>query len=298
MMLIDELVDYCDAQFSSQNTQYVCSDCTHSTKCSGSCKKCLEQIHYPKRYLDGKKDYDCTNLLNFYVCDYSYKYASEIWYLLKRSETIAKIDRYNIMSIGCGGCPDLMAFESYIKDSNFSKSIYYLGIDKNILWKPVHEQISTYRNEIIRKIQFRYVDAIEYFNENIIKSTNVLILQYVISHFYNTNQINKIDKFYDDLIKSIVLHKQGNKPYVIIINDVNSNNRGRDFFLDLCHKLAEADLQGSYLQFYFDYRIQNDKQRYGNKHNSNDVLYNVPSKLSEYEPWEKCSSAQLLIELD
>ncbi len=297
-MLIDELVDYCDEQFSFQDTSYVCSDCTHSIKCSGSCKKCLEEIHYPNKYLEGKKDYDCSNLVNFYVCDYSYKYASEIWYLIKESEIIGKIDEYHIMSIGCGGCPDLMAFESYIKDSNLSKSIYYLGIDKNKLWKPVHKQISTYRSKIIRKTQFRYVDAIEYFNENIIKSTNVLILQYVISHFYNTNQIDKIDKFYDDLIKSIVLHKQENKPYAIIINDVNSNNRGRDFFLDLCQKLAEADLQGTYSQFYFDYRIQNGKQRYGDKHDSNDVLYNVPSKLSKYEPWKKCSSAQLLIELD
>lgn len=297
-MLIDELVDFCDKQFSSQDTSHVCPDCTHNIKCSGCCKRCLEEIHYPYKYPYGKKDYDCNNLVNFYVCDYSYKYASEIWYLLKLSETIRKIDKYHIMSIGCGGCPDLMAFESYIKDSNLSKSISYLGVDKNELWKPVHRQINTYRNEIITKTRFKYVDAIEYFNDNIVESTNVLILQYVISHFYNTNQIDKIDRFYDDLIKSIVLHKQQNKPFVIIINDVNSNNRGRDFFLDLCQKLASADFHGTYSQYYFDYRIKNDKQRYGEKHSSNDVLFCVPDKLSKYEPWKICSSAQLLIELN
>lgn len=296
-MLINELVDFCDKQYSSQDTTHVCSDCKHKIKCSGSCKKCLEEIHYPGKYPNGKKDYDCCNLLNFYVCDYSYKYASEIWYLLKESETINKINKYHVMSIGCGGCPDLMAFESYIIDNGLSKSISYFGIDINELWKPIHDKIKSYQSKIITKARFKYVDAIRYFNDNIVASTNVLVLQYVISHFYNTDQIDEIDKFYDDLIENIVLHKDQGKPFVIIINDVNSNNRGRDFFLDLCKKLANADLHGTYSQYYFDYRIKNDYQRYGTCHKSTSVLYTVPDKLSKYEPWETCSSAQLLIEL-
>lgn len=296
-MLIDMLVDFCDERFSSQDTAHVCSDCKHSLKCSGSCKKCLEEIHYPNNYPDGKKDYDCKNLIDFYVCDYSYKYASEILYLLKKCETVKTINKYHVMSIGCGGCPDLMAFESYIKDCGQEKSISYLGIDVNELWAPIHEKTKTYKNDIITKTRFKYVDAIEFFNDNIVPSTNVLVLQYIISHFYNTNQIDKIDRFYNDLIKNIVLHKEQGDPFVIIINDVNSNNRGRDFFIDLCKKLAKADLHGTYSQYYFDYRIKNDKQRYGNKHSSNDVLYTVPKKLDKYEPWKICSSAQLLIEL-
>lgn len=201
------------------------------------------------------------------------------------------------MSIGCGGCPDLMAFESYIIDNGLSKSISYFGIDINELWKPIHDKIKSYQSKIITKARFKYVDAIRYFNDNIVASTNVLVLQYVISHFYNTDQIDEIDKFYDDLIENIVLHKDQGKPFVIIINDVNSNNRGRDFFLDLCKKLANADLHGTYSQYYFDYRIKNDYQRYGTCHKSTSVLYTVPDKLSKYEPWETCSSAQLLIEL-
>jgi hypothetical protein len=297
-MLIDELIYFCDEQFSSQDTSYICSDCTHRINCPRSCKKCLEEIHYPDKYPNGKRDYDCSNLINFYVCDYSYKYASEIWYLLKKSKTIKRIDRYNIMSIGCGGCPDLMAFESYIMDNNLSKQIYYIGVDKNKLWEPVHKQISMHKSEIIKQTTFRYVDAIEYLNTKSIKSANVLILQYIISHFYNTNQIAQINKFYDDLINRIVMHKQQNKPFVIIINDVNSIYRGRGYFLNLCQKLSEKGLQNTYAQYYFDYNIKNDKQRYGERHANNDVLYDVPNKLYKYDPWVKCSSAQLLIELD
>ena len=110
--------------------------------------------------------------------------------------------------------------------------------------------------------------------------------------------INKIDKFYDDLIKNVVLHKQEGRPFVIIINDVNSKNRGRNLFLDLCKKLDQANFPGRYSRFYFAYNIQNDHQRYGDKHKCNDVLYNIPEKLNKYDPWKKCSSAQLLVELD
>lgn len=55
------------------------------------------------------------------MCDYTYKYASEIWYLLRKSEVIKSIETFRILSIGCGGCPDLMAFESYLKENGQRK---------------------------------------------------------------------------------------------------------------------------------------------------------------------------------
>lgn len=63
------------------------------------------------------------------------------------------------------------------------------------------------------------------------------MLQYVISHFYNTGQICKIELFYERLIENIILRKEKGKPFVILINDVNSNNRGRDLFESLCKNL-------------------------------------------------------------
>lgn len=155
-----------------------------------------------------------------------------------------------------------------------------------------------YQSNYIKNANFEYEDAIDFFNGNDVNKANVLILQYVISHFYNTNQIEKINEFYDNLIERIVSHRTQNDPFVVIINDVNSKNRGRDFFLDFAKKLSKAGLKGTFSQYYFDYNIQSEFQRYGHKHPDKHILYGtIPRKLDKYEPWENCSSAQLLIEI-
>ena len=140
-MLIDEIIDLCDSKYSATETTSTCMDCNHKEKCSGGCKQCLEEIHYPKKYPSGKKDYDCNNLINFYVCDYSYKYASEIWYLLRKSEALKKLEKYNVLSIGCGGCPDLMAFESYIKETGGNKKVHYFGGFVQMCERPITAQV-------------------------------------------------------------------------------------------------------------------------------------------------------------
>ena len=73
-MLIDEIVSFCNSQYSHADTEHICESCQHE-ECPQSCKKCLEEIHYPYRYPNGKKEYDCCNLIYFYMSDYNYKYA-------------------------------------------------------------------------------------------------------------------------------------------------------------------------------------------------------------------------------
>lgn len=297
-MLIYHMTDFCNENYNRSAT--TCGGCQHIDGCSSSCKACLEEIHYPTRYPDGKKDYDCSNLLNFYMCDYSFKYASEMLYLLRKSPALKDIDDYHILSIGCGGCPDLMAFEEYVKETDSNKRIQYLGIDKNDLWMPIHEEIKTYAEEsaLDMRAKFLYEDAIDYVNSRTLKKANVIVIQYLISHLYNTNQINKIKDFYVKLISNIIVHKKSNEPLVILINDVNSCNRGRDHFEDLCKELSKAGLHGTYSMFYFDYNIKSDYQRYGMRHGSTDILFEIPREFSYYEPWRQCSSAQMLIEVE
>lgn len=298
-MLIHEIVRFCDNEYRKSDTKHICADCNHTTECSKSCKKCLEEIHFPSKYPQGKKDYDCENLINFYVCDYSNKYASEMLYLLRRSEKLKEIDEYHILSIGCGAAPDLMAFEQYVFETNQHKKIRYLGIDVNSLWQPIHKRIMHYSSDAIKGVNFVYNDALRYLNAHTIPKTNVIILQYVISHFYNTGQINQIQHFFAYLVKNVVEKKKNDEPLIIFINDVNSCNRGRNYFEDLVKVLGENRFNGRYGQFYFDYRIQNGFQRYGEKHLGNNTLFNLSEfDLDIYEPWEKCSSAQMLIEID
>ena len=53
-----------------------------------------------------------------------------------------------------------------------------------------------------------------------------------------------------------------------------------------------------YTDEYFDYNIRNDAQRYGERHESRQVLFRLPNFFDGiYQPWEDCSSAQLLIEV-
>lgn len=298
-MLIYELTEFCDRQYKANKTASACANCNHHYGCSGGCKNCLEEVHYPTRYPHGKKDYDCSNQINFYVCDYSFKYASEMLYLLYQSQALKDINDYHIMSIGCGGCPDLMAFESYVLSTNSSKRVQYYGIDKNDLWIPIHDKIISYQAEspIEMSAKYKYEDAIDYFGKTTIKKANVIVIQYLISHLYNTNQIPKINQFFQNIISNLIMHRQSGNPFVILINDVNSCNRGRDYFTDLCDLLIDNGLENNYKQFYFDYRIQNSSQRYGVKYESNKILYDVPDRFNIYQPWTQCSSAQLLIEI-
>ena len=300
-MLIHEIVGFCNDEYRSVDTEYICRNCNHLKKCPGSCKKCLEEVHYPKKYPNGKKDYNCENMINFYVCDYTNKYASEMLYLLRKSKMLKKIDEYHILSIGCGAAPDLMAFEKYVNETRNYHKISYYGIDVNPLWEKIHDRIKRYvhNSDTIIKTRFKYDDAIKYFDEHQINGTNVIVLQYVISHFYNTEQIEAIQNFFSYIVKNVIENRNINEPFVILINDVNSCNRGRDFFIDLARILAVNKFEGKVYKYYFDYKIQNDFQRYGAKHPSNNTLFDFYGiDLDIYEPWVNCSSAQMLIEID
>ena len=143
-------------------------------------------------------------MINFYVCDYINKYASEMLYLLRKSEKLKEIKEYHILSIGCGAAPDLMAFEQYIHETDSSKKISYLGFDINKLWQPIHDKIKVYHCSEIIKARFNYKDAIKYFNEKSLIDINVIVLQSVISHFYNTRQIVLYINFFLTLSKMLL----------------------------------------------------------------------------------------------
>lgn len=297
-MLIHEIVNYCNDKYCSSDTEHICENCHHPTECSGNCKECLRQVHYPKKYPDGKHDYDCQNMINFYVCDYINKYASEMLYLLRKSEKLQELNEYHILSIGCGAAPDLMAFEQYVLEKNESKKICYCGFDRNELWNDIHQEIKDYNNALI-SAKFKYMDVFKYFESRSVRNVNVIVLQYVISHFYNTNQIRYIDDFFTNIVEKVVSKKNPDEPLIILINDTNSNKRGRDCFMNLWGELKKKGYSGNRKRFYFDYRIQNPNQRYGKMHIDNSVLFNLNEfDLKIYEPWKECSSAQLLIEIE
>lgn len=298
-MLIHDIVNYCNSEFNSQKIQHRCCDCNHPSYCPGNCKKCLEEVHYPSKYPNGKIDYDCQTMINFYVCDYINKYTSEILYLIRKSTKLENIKDYHILSIGCGAAPDLMAFEKYIIENQFNKTIAYFGIDKNPLWKNIQAKINDYPSNIITNSNFMCTDAMEYLSNNFINSANVIVLQYVISHFYNTRQIKNLESFFKNIVHQVIENKNSWEPLVILINDINSNKRGRDYFIKLMEFIDSHKYNINFKKFYFDYNIKHNSQRYGEKHPNKNVLFNLKEfDLQQYEPWDYCSSAQLLIEIE
>jgi hypothetical protein len=63
-MLIDEIVNFSNKSYQGKG---MCSNCTNPDHCPGSCNGCLEQVHWPNKYSNGKKDYDCKNMIDYYL---------------------------------------------------------------------------------------------------------------------------------------------------------------------------------------------------------------------------------------
>lgn len=297
-MLLNKITDFCKDEYESLSNADRCENCNHHSDCPKevysdctNCKACLEEIHYHKEY--GKTDYDCYNMINFYVCCYAFKYASELYCLSFQSNLLRNFENFNVLSFGCGPCPDLMALE------NYNKPIDYFGIDKNTLWKNVHNEIENYTDRADISADFAYEDAIEYVLQNTLDDKNIIVLQYFISHLYNTDQINKLYLFYDNLLNNVIVPSlNNNNSVVIMINDVNSNNCGRDYFMALFNKLTERGFNCNCQGFHFENKKTNDFQRYGSPYENDLLRFEVPSAFDGYPVWRHCSSAQLLIEIE
>ena len=121
------------------------------------------------------------------------------------------------------------------------------------------------------------------------------IIRNLVSFYFN-NDINEITEFYKALISNVIRYMLPHS--VIIINDVNSNRRGRDYFMLLSDMLTSSGINNIAHKRYFNYGIKNDYMRYGTVYPTINILYNnINENIQSYNPWEVCSSAQLIIEL-
>lgn len=298
-MLIDDIVDYCNKKYNTLGDKCGNGVCSHPTgKCSGSCYDCLYQIHYfNSSQCDKKSLYDCPKMLYHYVCQYTLRYASEILYALKdETSFLSTFDNINMMSIGCGGCPDLMAMEKFMYDNGIMAPLSYNGYDVNPLWLPVHNRVKGYCaiNGIISR--FMREDAINYFSKFYSLNTNVIVISYLISYLYNTPQKKEILAFFDRLIDNVIVRNNDKK--LIIFNDVNSCNRGRDYFDAFLRKLKRKGVHGFYRYMYFDSERLNKYQRNGYAYNATVPLFNYDNEIKKkYHVDGFCRSAQLIVEV-
>lgn len=286
-MLIDEIIKFCDNQYSLFGK--LCGQkigrCTHpSGKCSGSCYNCLYEIHFPANKGDNpKKLYDCPKMLYHYVCQYSYLYTTELLCAFDyKWSFLENFKYYHILSLGCGGCADLMAFEDLLSRKDADRLISYTGIDVNDLWQPIHKKIEEYCQNKGIHFKIHYSDVFGCFKESGIVDTNIIVLSYLISYLYNTEQIKIIDSLICDIVENIVNKKKSGQQLLFIINDVNSNRRGRDVFSLFEEKIKESGLsikQSTYR--YFNARNLNDYQKIGQPYTVYNCVYEIPTEIQE-----------------
>lgn len=305
-MLLDYLVDFCDEQYSAIGSCGCGDKCNHpSGNCSGSCYDCLYQIHFPGRFDSViKKKYDCPKMLYHYVCQYSYLYTTEIlWALSEEWKYIKTFPYFHVVSLGCGGCSDLMAFDYLLNNQKIKVPISYLGFEINSLWEPIHNEIQKFYNGN-NMIHFNipgYNDVFECFKETLLPNANIIIISYLISYSYNTGQIKKIDELAENIANNIISQKSSDQTLLLIINDVNSNNRGRDYFSHFEKAIKNSGITIINSKYkYFDTGNLNYYQTNGfSPYEAKSCFFDIPSEIQQKYHAQKNlnKTIQLLLEV-
>lgn len=281
-MPINQLVEFAHL---SKCKNGKCNSCPHV--CTNICNNCLQEIHFDKRQ-DG---YDCQNMIYCYTCSYIYKYASEINYLFRHHQ-YKTFSEFNILSLGCGSCADLFGVNNFLSENNRNDTtVKYVGVDINDRWTSTHDKIKeifpAYSLSFVNSDVFDYLNNISMSN---FEPPNILILQYLLNELVKKSK-NRLPKFVDDLVSVIVDKMPSNS--VVIINDINHDEKARNLFPIIASKIKETNPSDC-----FEFRFNEPTTHsYGGKKHSNDqLLFIVPPIISrEYDVKKPCSSAQIVV---
>ena len=279
--LLSKMIDYCNQMYS--NCQ--CNECT-GQNCTHNCKECLDDIHFHHNRIRSK--YDCEKLMYYYLCRYSYKYCSEIIYALERVD-LNRYPYFNILSLGCGGAADLMAFDYCFQNY---EGVFYHGVDINTYWNDIHSKIEELYPNASFSTGFDVKHDIPTLSS---ESYNVVIIEYLISYLYSRGS-SVVSNLFDDIIEYIVSNKTHDSPMLIIINDVDSINTGRDTFKRLAEKLEDLGYDITVQKF----RFKSDAYYSGStQYPSNQNLFECVWEFKQkYCVPLSCESAQMIIEIE
>ena len=261
-MLLYDLIEKCSYRDEFQNEHEQCEDCSYGDNCPGDCQKCLQYVHYPQNAPVPRK-YDCVHMADCYYCKYAYKYASEITYGLACFAEIRNKKTLKIMSVGCGPCTELAAVD-YLKEKgvlNYEK-LQYRGIDPlGNVWRRIWNDIKEYFGNGINFYQKDILELVDIITRHS-WIPDVLIFQYVFSDMYKnlSKSYNGGREFFD------VLESKISNPKIVRRMHFNNNNKDRHF-------------------------------EYGDEYKRNCLIFDdIPDEIrKEYNPFDCCASAQILI---
>lgn len=189
--------------------------CCHNDGRICNCYYCLQSGFYNACMPD---DYDCPKKMNYYVLNYGPSYSSEFYYYLLRSNILSQYypgTTLNVLSIGCGFAPDLLAMEQFIRDNNLTLSIYYDGIDISNNWQSARFFTNNCR--------FYIHDVHQGFT---LRNYHIVIMGKVFSTIYRNYNGGHV---FLQLLNNLISTELNTGSY-LIFNDINSIHMGRDVF--------------------------------------------------------------------
>lgn len=292
-MYVDKLTQFCDLEYDKM-------DCKNSQFAAiRNCKQCLEEIHaYPS---PSDREYDCPKMIYYYVNNFIYRYSSEIQHLFEsKNDLFNSLDKYKILSVGCGPCTELFGIKNFISDNEeCKKEMAYLGVDTNDAWIPIHKEIlNLFKNDIPIKYIYERIDKDNLPNCH----PNIVFFQYFISH------IHKSCKGTDQLIvselnKLLFLLDIFDDISYIIINDINHSERATKYYFYFANKIKSLHPKSRVFPFHFrNWRGPNSGNYHFNhnsaEHSDISLKRDYPAYfVAKYNTWTRCTSAQMLIQV-
>lgn len=187
--------------------------CCHDDARDCRCYDCLRMSFY----LPGPDTYNCMKKLCYYVMNYGPAYASEIYHYFSQSQILENNfngKSLNIISLGCGFSPDLIALGKYISDHSLTIKVHYLGLDNEPLWNRLRINNPC--------AQYSLCDVITGFN---LTGYDMVF----INKLYSTLKKNNQDSQFLGLL-SIQIQAALPPDSFLVFTDINHRAMGRDQF--------------------------------------------------------------------
>jgi hypothetical protein len=192
---------------------YKDAECCHENNNFCNCYNCLNN-----GFFSHSDEYDCEKKMLFYVLNYGASYISEFYHYLSKSEILNNFHgNLNVLSLGCGFCPDYYALSKYITDNKLNIQISHIGIDNSVFWNKTRINHSN--------INYYISDLTDLTNPLSFQGYNIITVNKVFSSLYG--QDNHIS-FLQNIGNAVKTSMENNA--ILIFNDVNHIDMGRDVF--------------------------------------------------------------------
>lgn len=295
-------------EYSYTNSAEVIKTCTCEGGCShprGRCSsgrtslcwsKCLNEIYQHDTNQTGRARYNCNKLVHHYLYRQLDKQTSEMLVALRELDCIiSSFLEFNIISLGCGPCTELVALDYYNQEKGYNKNINYIGVDIEPTWNVIHTKIEEFLTQESYNIDFKcfFGDAtdIKFLGNLFNNKINIIVLNYVISSLYSNNELQKLNTLYSNIAKLISSNSINH--CIIIINDMNLSIRGTDTFVNILTDLKnnQVNILG-HKACYFE---APNTQVYGIKYSDNKTIFEDLFYPQSFQN-NKSTSAQLLVQ--